>query len=145
MSGRKLLDRATRRRGAYLFGLKAESLAALLLRLKGYSILARRYAVSGGEIDIIARRGGSIAFVEVKARADLDMAADSITAAKRRRIARGARVWLARNPWAVSGSPCAATPSTSRRDAFPAMRCPRIGWRSTDTPPGARSTGSLCP
>ncbi len=101
MSGRKLLDRATRRRGAYLFGLKAESLAALLLRLKGYSILARRYAVSGGEIDIIARRGGSIAFVEVKARADLDMAADSITAAKRRRIARGARVWLARNPWAV--------------------------------------------
>ena len=101
MSGRKLLDRATRRRGAYLFGLKAESLAALLLRLKGYSIRARRYAVSGGEIDIIARRGGSIAFVEVKARADLDMAADSITAAKRRRIARGARVWLARNPWAV--------------------------------------------
>jgi len=101
VSGRKLLDRATRRRGAYLFGLKAESLAALLLRLKGYSILARRYAVSGGEIDIIARRGGSIAFVEVKARADLDMAADSITAAKRRRIARGARVWLARNPWAV--------------------------------------------
>ncbi len=101
MSGRKLLDRATRRRGAYLFGLKAESLAALLLRFKGYSILARRYAVSGGEIDIIARRGGSIAFVEVKARADLDMAADSITAAKRRRIARGARVWLARNPWAV--------------------------------------------
>ena len=101
MSGRKLLDRATRRRGAHLFGLKAESLAALLLRLKGYSILAQRYAVSGGEIDIIARRGDSIAFVEVKARADLDMATDSITAAKRRRIARGARVWLARNPWAV--------------------------------------------
>ena len=101
MSGRKLLDRATRRRGAHLFGLKAELLAALLLRLKGYSILAQRYAVSGGEIDIIARRGDSIAFVEVKARADLDMATDSITAAKRRRIARGARVWLARNPWAV--------------------------------------------
>ncbi len=101
MSARNILDRTKRRRGAYLFGLKAESLAAFLLRLKGYSILARRYAVAGGEIDIIARRGGSIAFVEVKARADLDMAADSITAAKRRRIARGARVWLARNPWAV--------------------------------------------
>ena len=96
-----MLDRTRRRRGAYLFGLKAESLAALLLRLKGYSILARRFAVSGGEIDIIARRGGSIAFVEVKARADLDSAADSITTAKRRRIARSVRVWLARNPWAV--------------------------------------------
>ena len=73
----------------------------MLLRLKGYSIVARRYAVSGGEIDLIARRGGSIAFVEVKARADLDAAAAAISATKRRRIARAARVWLARNPWAA--------------------------------------------
>jgi putative endonuclease len=84
-----------------LFGLRAESIAALLLRFKGYSILARRYSVSGGEIDIIARRGGSIVFVEVKARGNFDSAADSITAVKRRRIARAARVWLARNPWAI--------------------------------------------
>jgi putative endonuclease len=101
VSARGLVDRTKRRRGAHLFGLKAESIATLLLRLKGYSILARRYSVSGGEIDIIARRGGSIAFVEVKARGDLDSAADSITAVKRRRIARAARVWLARNPWAI--------------------------------------------
>jgi len=39
----------------------------LVLRLKGYSILERRYAVSGGEIDLLAKRGRSIAFVEVKA------------------------------------------------------------------------------
>jgi putative endonuclease len=95
------LDRTERRRGAHLFGLKAESLAVLLLRLKGYSIVARRYTISGGEIDLIVRRGDSIAFVEVKARADLEAAADAISATKRRRISRAARVWLARNPWAA--------------------------------------------
>jgi putative endonuclease len=73
----------------------------MLLLLKGYSILARRFAVSGGEIDLIARRGGTIAFVEVKARGDLETAAASIGATKRRRIARAASVWVARNPWAA--------------------------------------------
>ena len=92
---------AERRRGAHLYGLKAESIAALLLRLKGYTILAQRFVVSGGEIDLIARRGGVIAFVEVKARADLEAAALAIGATKRRRIARAARVWLTRNPCAA--------------------------------------------
>jgi putative endonuclease len=90
-----------RRRRAHLYGLKAESIAALVLRLKGYTILAKRFAVSGGEIDLVARRGGVIAFVEVTARADLEVAAIAINAAKRRRIARAARVWLTRNPWAA--------------------------------------------
>ena len=90
------------RRRAHLFGLRAESIAALLLRLKGYHLLARRFAAAGGEIDLIARRGETIAFVEVKARDDLDAAAAAITATKRRRIGRAARVWLARNPWAAA-------------------------------------------
>src|SRR5271163_625394 len=99
--GNSASGRTERRREAHIYGLKAESIAALMLRLKGYRILARRFVVSGGEIDLIARRGGSIAFVEVKARADLEIAAISISATKRRRIARAARVWLARNPWAA--------------------------------------------
>ena len=94
-------ERTERRRGAHLYGLKAESVAAWFLRLKGYTILVQRFAVSGGEIDLVARRGGVIAFVEVKARADLEAAAFAIGATKRRRIARAARVWLARNPWAA--------------------------------------------
>jgi putative endonuclease len=92
------------RRRAHLFGLRAESIAALLLRLKGYHLLARRFAAAGGEIDLIARRGETIAFVEVKARDDLDAAAAAITEAKRRRIGRAARVWLARNPWAAASN-----------------------------------------
>ena len=101
MSGRGPDDRKKRRRGAHSFGLKAEFVASLLLQLKGYSILARRFAVSGGEIDLIGKRGDVIAFVEVKARSDLETAILSISATKRRRIARAARVWLARNPWAA--------------------------------------------
>src|SRR6202042_3959013 len=99
--GNSASERKERRRDAHLYGLKAESIAALLLRLKGYTILARRFVVSGGEIDLVARRGDSIACVEVKARADLEVAAIAIGATKQRRISRAARVWLMRNPWAA--------------------------------------------
>jgi putative endonuclease len=74
------------------------------MRLKGYRVLARRFAVSGGEIDLVVQRGRTIAFVEVKARDDLDDAATAISEAKRRRISRAARVWLARNPWAAGAT-----------------------------------------
>ena len=92
---------AKARRRAHLFGLRAELVAALLLRLKGYQVLDRRFAAAAGEIDLVARRGATIAFVEVKARDDLEAAAAAISETKRRRISRAARVWLARNPWAA--------------------------------------------
>jgi putative endonuclease len=60
---------SAKRRRAWRRGRLAESMAAFLLRLKGFRILARGYKVPVGEIDIIARRGRLIAFVEVKARA----------------------------------------------------------------------------
>ncbi len=95
---------AAARRRAHAFGLRAEAIAALLMRLKGYRVLARRFVVSGGEIDIVAQRGRTIAFVEVKARDSIDAAASAIVEAKRRRISRAARVWLARNPWAAGAT-----------------------------------------
>ena len=49
-------------------GRRAERIAAWWLRLKGWTILAQRARVRGGEVDIVARRGRVIAFVEVKAR-----------------------------------------------------------------------------
>ncbi|HET6375627.1 MAG TPA: YraN family protein [Methylocella sp.] len=79
----------------------AEHAAAWLLRLKGYRILDFRYRVRGGEIDIVARRGETIAFIEVKARPSLDEARAAIGGVKRRRLSKAVRVWLASHPWAA--------------------------------------------
>jgi hypothetical protein len=57
-----------RRRRAYRFGHWAETLCVWWLRLGGYRVLARRYKTPVGEIDIVARRGAALAFIEVKAR-----------------------------------------------------------------------------
>ncbi len=59
-------------------GRGAETLACWYLRLKGWRILARRARVPGGEVDIVARRGRTLAFVEVKARASEDAAASCL-------------------------------------------------------------------
>ena len=60
-------------------GRQAERLCAWWLRLKGWTILDRRVRCRAGEVDLIARRGALVAFVEVKARAseaELDFAID---------------------------------------------------------------------
>jgi putative endonuclease len=92
---------ARRRRLTHDAGLRAEQIAELWLRMKLYRILARRYRVDGGEIDIIAQRGDAIVFVEVKARATMDDARTAITPQKLRRFSLAAARWLAANPWAA--------------------------------------------
>ena len=67
------------RRIAEASGRRGERLAGWWLRLKGWSILDRRVRTPAGEVDIIARRGNLVAFVEVKSRAtaaELDYAID---------------------------------------------------------------------
>jgi putative endonuclease len=86
------------RRAAFRRGLSAENRAALLLLLKGYRILARRWQSPVGEIDIVARRRRVLVFVEVKARGKLDAAAEAVTERQRRRIAAAAEAWLAAHP-----------------------------------------------
>jgi putative endonuclease len=61
-------------------------MACWYLRLKGWRILARRARVPGGEVDIVARRGRTLAFVEVKARATKEAAAMSLDAWRLRRV-----------------------------------------------------------
>ena len=88
----------TRTRAARLLsarGISAESRAAAWLVAKGYRILARRWRSAVGEIDIVARRRHTVIFVEVKARATFDDAAESVTERQRARIVAAAEVWLA--------------------------------------------------
>lgn len=59
---------------------------------------ARGYKVPVGEIDIIARRGRLVAFVEVKARASADAANEALNPRQRRRIERAAGWFLAQHP-----------------------------------------------
>ena len=79
-------------------GRGAETLACWYLRLHGWRILARRARVPGGEVDIVARRGRVLIFVEVKARSTLDAAAESLLVRQQRRIAAAASFWLSLNP-----------------------------------------------
>lgn len=83
-------------------GRAAETIAALWLMAKGYRVLGRRVrgapGSGAGEIDLIARRGRTLAFVEVKTRPDLDEAAFAIGPEQRRRIVRAAEAFLAARP-----------------------------------------------
>ncbi|WP_395661213.1 YraN family protein [Aestuariivirga sp.] len=77
---------------------RAAELAALwFLRLKGWRLLARRYKTPVGEIDLIMRRGGVTAFIEVKARKSLDGAVESVSPRQARRISAAARGFLAQD------------------------------------------------
>nr|WP_244670550.1 YraN family protein [Rhodoplanes elegans] len=95
---------APKRQAAQKLGLSAESKAAAFLWAKGYRIVDRRYKTPVGEIDIVAQRKGTIVFVEVKARASLDAAAESVSMRQRGRILDAAKHWLAGHPQ-VSGLP----------------------------------------
>jgi putative endonuclease len=86
------------RRARYARGLVAETIAAWWLRLKGYRILAHRYKTALGEIDLVARRGRVLAFVEVKARPSVEAGLEAIAAEGYRRIEEAADIYLARHP-----------------------------------------------
>lgn len=79
-------------------GRRAEGVAILFLRLKGYRILARNLRLPQGEIDVVARRGGVLVFVEVKYRADIGRAQDAVRARQWHRIARAAAQFVGAQP-----------------------------------------------
>ena len=91
-------DADPERQIAFRFGISAESRAAAFLVAKGFRILARRWRSPVGEIDIVARRGALLIFVEVKARHTLDDAAEAVTERQRGRIIAAAEAWLATYP-----------------------------------------------
>lgn len=82
----------------YKTGLYAEALGRLVLRLKGYRILASRYKSKRGEIDIVALKGKIIAVIEVKARPSEREAAEAILPRQRQRLEHAALDFLMRHP-----------------------------------------------
>lgn len=90
------------RKAAEARGRRAETVAALYLRFLGWAILARRFTSGrgsgAGEVDLIVRRGDIVAFIEVKARATVAEALESLGPVQRGRIVRGAEAWLQLNP-----------------------------------------------
>ena len=88
----------TDRREAEAAGRRAEWLALMLLRLKGYRLVAQRFRCPQGEIDLIVRRGSVLVFVEVKRRANQVAAAESILPLQQSRIVAAAGVFLQRTP-----------------------------------------------
>ena len=87
-----------RRTPAQATGLGAEDAAARLLARHGLEIVARNYRTRLGEIDLVARDGATLVFVEVRSRASgrFGGALESVTAAKRRRLVAAARQYLSR-------------------------------------------------
>jgi putative endonuclease len=79
-------------------GAAAEALAAEFLQARGLTIVARNYRCRGGEIDLIASDGDTLIFVEVRLRSDAAFggAAESITAAKKKRLTFAAAHYLSR-------------------------------------------------
>lgn len=87
----------TKKIAAYNYGIFAEIVSIIYLSLLGYFIIARRYKTRLGEIDLIARRGKTIAIIEVKARKDNSIE-EVLTSHQQKRIADAASLFIAKNP-----------------------------------------------
>lgn len=86
-------------------GKLGEDEAAAWLAGRGYRILGRNVRNKAGEIDLVADDGGTLCFVEIKARASrvYGLAVEAVSPAKQRRLYRAASLHLAFHPWA---GPC---------------------------------------
>jgi putative endonuclease len=91
---------ASARREALVLGARMEAFVEAAMAAAGWEILARNWSGGGGELDVVAKRGGELRFVEVKVR-DLEdpLSDEAVTASKRTRLRRAARLWLETNDW----------------------------------------------
>jgi len=82
---------------AVAFGRMGENLAAWSLRLKGYRIVARNQRTKSAEIDIIAMKGKTLCFIEVKSRSTYEEAAYSLSSCQQKRLINAAEAFLSVN------------------------------------------------
>lgn len=87
--------RIARGKESHKRGHRAELLCSIMLRLRGYKIIARRYKTHQGEIDIVAARGTTLAFIEVKARPSYREASEAVSEQQMARMGRCASLFLA--------------------------------------------------
>ena len=86
----------SRRVAADRRGRRAETIAAWWLRFQGFSIVAQRVKTPSGEVDLVARRGGTLLFVEVKARVSEDAGRRALEQHRLRRVGHAAETLAAR-------------------------------------------------
>jgi putative endonuclease len=79
-------------------GRRGERAAARHLRRRGWTVLTTGWRAAGGEIDLVAARGGVLALCEVKARSDPEALLEPLTAAQRTRMRRAAEAFVASRP-----------------------------------------------
>ena len=111
-------------------GVAAEGQALQYLQSRGWTVVAHRFRAGRAEIDLIARRGHLVTFIEVKARRGEGFGSplEAVTGAKRREIVKAARAWVDRcgKPSDVYRFDCIALLDNKLEhleDAF------RPGWR----------------
>lgn len=92
----KKTDSGQQRRRREQAGRRAETAAALWLQLKGYRILDRRARMPACEIDLVARKGRFVVFVEVKSRRTRALALEAVTPQLRVRLEQAANQWVSR-------------------------------------------------
>lgn len=82
-------------------GRKAEQAAKVYLEMRGFEIIEQNFRRPRCEIDIIARKAGTVQFVEVKYRKNYDQGGgfDAITIAKLNHMRRGAMIWMEESKW----------------------------------------------
>ncbi len=84
-------------------GMRGEAVAVLFLRLHGWRVVARNWRGGGGEIDVVAVRGRTVAICEVKTRADPRGLVEPVAHAQAGRLARAAGAFLAAHPGLACG------------------------------------------
>jgi len=115
-------------------GRAGEASAARFLESRGFRIIARNVRADRVEIDLVARRGALLVFVEVKSRSSdrHGSPAEAVDRRKQQRLRRGARAWLASGPAIARGY---------RRLRFDVVTCLRVGPRASGEPGPQRSPG----
>ena len=111
-------------------GVAAEERAIGYLRSRGWTVVAHRFRAGRVEIDLVARRGALVAFIEVKSRRGDGFGSplEAVTGAKRRELVKASRVWVDRcgRPSDIYRFDCIAIQNNELQHAEDAFR---PGWR----------------